>query len=154
MVLAFPTQTRPDTDKRRYEFYYDIFPNYGQYTFHIRDLHAKYGPIIRINPYELHISTPQFYETLYCSNKKRNKWSWFVQMYALDTASLSTIDHNKHRERRAALNPFFSTANVRRLQPLIEEKVNLFVERLRGLRDGGEVSRLVVMLSAFSNGEF
>jgi cytochrome P450 len=75
-------------------------------------------------------------------------------MYALDTASLSTIDHNKHRERRAALNPFFSTANVRRLQPLIEEKVNLFVERLRGLRDGGEVSRLVVMLSAFSNGEF
>lgn len=52
------------------------------------------------------------------------------------------------------MNPFFSTANVRRLQPLIEEKVNLFVERLRGLRDGGEVSRLVVMLSAFSNGEF
>ena len=48
-----------------YEFYYNVFLNYGQYTFHTSELHKQYGPIIRINSYELHISTPQFYETLY-----------------------------------------------------------------------------------------
>jgi hypothetical protein len=36
-----------------YEFYYGVSPGYSQYTFHTRNLHATYGPIIRINPYKL-----------------------------------------------------------------------------------------------------
>lgn len=41
-----------------YEFYYDVIVG-GQYTFHIAKLHDKYGPIIRINPYEVHVSDPE-----------------------------------------------------------------------------------------------
>ena len=96
----------------RYEFYYDIYPLYGQYTFHVRDLHKKYGPIIRINPYELHISTPQFYEKLHSSNKPRDKWYWFNKMFALDESIFGTVDDYKHRARRGPLNPFFSRSEV------------------------------------------
>lgn len=39
----------------RYEAYYDLILG-GQYTFKIIELHKKYGPIIRISPWELHIS--------------------------------------------------------------------------------------------------
>jgi len=134
-----------------YEFCYDVFPNYGQYTFHIGELHKQYGPIIRLNPYELHISTPQFYETLYSSNKKRDKWYWFTKLFGLAGSVFSTVDHAKHRERRAALNPFFSVASARRLQPVVEERVQAFVERMRGLRESGEVIKFVVAMSAFGN---
>lgn len=51
----------------RYESYYDVILG-GQYTFHIKKLHDQYGPIIRINPYELHISDPSCYDTLYASS--------------------------------------------------------------------------------------
>ncbi|MCJ1318281.1 hypothetical protein MMC15_003609 [Xylographa vitiligo] len=55
-----------------YEFYYDVVLR-GQYTFHIRDLHRQYGPIIRINPYELDISDPAYIDTLYASKASGEK---------------------------------------------------------------------------------
>ncbi|CZR61295.1 related to cytochrome P450 CYP3/CYP5/CYP6/CYP9 subfamilies [Phialocephala subalpina] len=135
----------------RYEFFYDVYPHTGQYTFHIRSMHEKYGPIIRINPYELHIDTPEFYETLYSSSKKRDKWTWFTRMFGLKGGVAFAADHNVHRIRRAALNPYFSQGKVRQLQPVIEGNVQKWVGRLRGLEKSGEVVRCVVVASAFSS---
>lgn len=56
--------------------------------------------------------------------------------------------------RRAPLNSFFSVASVRRLQPLIEERVQVFLQRMRGLKETGEVMTMAVVTSAFSNGKF
>jgi hypothetical protein len=137
-----------------YEFYYDVFPNYGQYTFHTGNLHKKYGPIVRINPYELHISTPQFYETLYSSSKKRDKWYWQTKMLGVNSSAFATVNHVKHRERRSALNPYFSAASARRLQPVVDERVRACVARFRDLKGSGDVARLVVITSAFANGSF
>ncbi|KAL4891672.1 FRG1-like family-domain-containing protein [Aspergillus ambiguus] len=36
-----------------YEWYYDLYLS-GQFTFQLKDLHRKYGPVIRINPDEFH----------------------------------------------------------------------------------------------------
>ena len=77
----------------RYEFYYDVILR-GQYTFHIRTLHAKYGPIIRINPYELHISDPDYYDELYTSSssgEKRDKWEWYTKQFGTPEAMFSTV---------------------------------------------------------------
>ena len=40
-----------------YQFYYDVVQG-GQYVWKIRELHNQYGPVIRINPYELHVVDP------------------------------------------------------------------------------------------------
>jgi hypothetical protein len=89
----------------------------------IHTLHK--GPIIRISPYELHVESPDFYNELYVgpgSNNKRNKYQWFTKLFVTPDGAFGTVDHDMHRMRRAAMNPFFSKASVRRLQPLIHER--------------------------------
>ncbi|OIW31159.1 cytochrome P450 [Coniochaeta ligniaria NRRL 30616] len=131
-----------------YEFYYDIVLG-GQYTFKIIRLHAQYGPIIRINPSEIHIGDPDFYAEVYASGtRRREKWRFFTKQFGADDSALSTVDHELHRTRRAAVAPFFSTQSVRRLQPVVEERVDALLHRLRGTRG---VVDLMYPFSAFTN---
>lgn len=67
-----------------YEFYYDIIKR-GRYTWKISDLHKQYGPIIRINPYEIHVIDPEFYDELYIGHGKRRVelWPWSVSFRQL-----------------------------------------------------------------------
>ena len=64
--------------------------------------------------------------------------------------------HDQHKARRAALNRFFSTASVRRLQPIIAEKVQTLIQRLRGFKDvKGDVGVIKgdYAFAAFTNGK-
>lgn len=67
-----------------YEFYYDVI-KHGRYTWKIAELHKQYGPIIRINPYEIHIIDPDFIDELYVgpSKRKTDLWSWTVSLLQL-----------------------------------------------------------------------
>lgn len=132
-----------------YEFYYDIVLG-GQYTFQIVRLHERYGPIVRINPAEVHVGDPDFYPEVYASGtRRRNKWRFYTRQFGADDSALSTIDHDVHRARRAAVAPFFSTQSVRRLQPVLEERVDALLHRLRGTKG---VVDLMYPFSAFTNG--
>lgn len=55
--------------------------------------------------------------------------------------------------RRAALNPFFSKAGVYRLESVVQEKVELMLDKLREFRESGRVIPLNAMFAAFTNGE-
>ena len=139
----------------RYEFYYDVVLR-GQYTFHLRTLHARYGPIIRINPYEVHISDPLYYDTVYASSasgEKRDKWEWSAKALGIPGSVLSVIGHEEHKAKRAVLNRLFSMASVRKLQPVVEERVRLLIERIRGFKNADEkVLKVNWLFSAFTNG--
>jgi hypothetical protein len=129
------------SDLFRYEAYYDLYLG-GQYTFKIIELHKEYGPIIRISPWELHISDPDFYDTIYASSasgRRRDEYVWFTKPYGLDNSVFGTPQHVLHKLRRAALSQYFSIASVRRLQPEIQERLDLLLERLEGFRDTREV---------------
>lgn len=52
------------------------------------------------------------------SSKKRDKWYFFTKMLGLDRSAFDTVEHAKHRERRAVLNPLFSPASVRQVLSL------------------------------------
>ncbi|KAF1983502.1 cytochrome P450 [Aulographum hederae CBS 113979] len=122
-----------------YEMYYDIYLG-GQYGNRIKAMHDQYGPIIRISPAELHVSDPSFYQPLYAPSptptspplsQKRHKWSRYVRLTGLDQQSgFATVPHDLHRLRRQPLEPFFSPANVRKLQGLIVSKVDHLCRRL------------------------
>lgn len=116
-------------------------------------MHEKYGPIVRINPYELHVADASFYDEIYAgAGRRRDKWEWFTNQFGIPESIFATADHDKHRMRRAALHPFFSMASVRRLQPLIEERLEKFLARLDGFKTNGEVMTLSLGWAAFTNG--
>ncbi|KAA8632656.1 hypothetical protein SMACR_05258 [Sordaria macrospora] len=115
-----------------YEFYYDIILP-GQYTFKICELHKEYGPIIRINPWEVHISDPDFHRELLPAgtNRRRDRTHFWCDQFGAPGSVVSTVPHELHKLRRSAVNHYFSTASVRNLQPVIEERVDALLARLR-----------------------
>ena len=89
------------------------------------------GPIIRINPYELHVVDPDFVDQLYPSVAKNvEKWSWSAGMFGSTDMTFGTVGHKVHRRRRAAFSNFFSKASVRRLQPVIQSLIDVLCEKL------------------------
>lgn len=123
------------------EMYHDIFRT-GNYINEIRCMHEKYGPIVRINPEELHVSDPEFYQSLYAPSLegkggqeekkalKRHKWSRYVRLDGGGESGFGTTDHDLCKLRRKPLEPYFSPANVRKLQGLIVGKVDYLCQKL------------------------
>ena len=62
-----------------YEFFYDIILG-GQYTFKIVEMHKKYGPVVRISPWEVHVGDHDFHAELYTGpHRRRHKWSFWAK---------------------------------------------------------------------------
>lgn len=111
--------------------YYDVYLG-GQYLWKIRDLHAQYGPVVRIMPDVVHVNDPAFADNLYTQSPKirRERAPTVLSMFAKHYSMLPTRDHDLHRRRRAVLSRFFSHQNVRRLVPVINERLAAFLGRL------------------------
>ena len=54
-------------------------------------------------------------------------------------SAVATISHELHRNRRAALNPCFSKASTRRLEPTILDTFNNLLRRLNACAKSGEI---------------
>jgi cytochrome P450 len=118
----------------------------------IRRLRKLLGPIVRINPYELHINDPDYYDEVYAGGgRKRNKYGAFVRLYGTDQGTLVTLDHDLHRVRRGALNPFFSKANVRKLEPIIQRRAQKVLFRMGNLENTGQPLNIFYLFSAFTS---
>ena len=94
---------------------------------------------MRVNPYELHISDPDYYDTLYSGpGSKRDKWGWQAKLFGNSLSMFGTVPHDLHRLRRGALNPFFSKQAVTRLEPMIRELIEKLCVRFEKCRETGE----------------
>ncbi|KAH6609162.1 benzoate 4-monooxygenase cytochrome p450 [Trichoderma cornu-damae] len=130
-----------------YEFFYNIVRP-GLFLFEIEKMHQQYGPIVRINPREVHVSDPEFYDEIYASSsRKRDKDVKFVPMYGLPGSMVSAVSHEQHRFRRGILKDFFSRRAVLELSESVNERVQGLMRRL----DASRVDHSVVCLDdAFS----
>lgn len=105
----------------------------GRYIWTIKEMHERYGPIVRVMPDAVHVNDPAFVDQLYpgqAADKRRDR-AWTVSNKFLDENSvIATRDHDLHRKRRAVLSPFFSRQNVRLLVPTINKVLYHFLDRL------------------------
>jgi len=111
---------------------------------------TKAGPIIRINPYEVHILDPDFYTDLYSSARKLDKYGWWTKLAGADDSSFSTVPHDLHRLRRSALSPFFSSRSVSLLEQTLRSKIEKLSSRLATALETQEIIRLDVAFMALT----
>jgi cytochrome P450 len=88
------------------------------------------GPVVRCNPHELHISDPDFYETIYSASSPRDKAHQHVRWAGNTGAAQATVDHDLHALRRRAQNPYFSKRQILAFVPHIQDAVDKLIARL------------------------
>ncbi|MCJ1244131.1 hypothetical protein MMC30_001329 [Trapelia coarctata] len=133
-----------------YECYFDLVKEHrGQFMWEVGRMHDEYGPIVRINPDELHIKDPDMYTIIHASNPtSRDKWPPAANMLVL--LAFGTIDHNLHRERRAANNSLFSNRGVLTAEPLIWSQVQKLCEAIHSNVAPNNVVELYTLSVSFA----
>lgn len=134
-----------------YEFYYDFIQG-GQYIFRIKEMHEKYGPIVRVTPDELHVNDPSFIpELMPAGGRRRNKCGRLMQLFGFAEAGGATVDHDLHRMRRGAMSKMFSKDSVRRLEPMMKSNMERLFMRIREHQEKGKPINCLPMFGAFTN---
>lgn len=107
------------------------------------------GPIIRINSRSLHIHDPEYFNTIYAgSGRKVNKELSAVGGYTFPHSTISTLDHDLHRKRRAIVSPYFSKRAIADIEPAIHERIDALISRLAEAK--GSTIDLTCAFSAFT----
>ncbi|MCJ1374965.1 hypothetical protein MMC20_006198 [Loxospora ochrophaea] len=126
-----------------FEFYHDVIRR-GEYVWEIRKMHEQYGPVIRVSPYELHVSDPAFAPQLYPQvTKNVEKYARSATMFGTTEPAFATVGHDLHRLRRGALNTFFSKQSIRRLEPIIQSIVDTLYQQMKQYQGTGKPINLV-----------
>ncbi|KAI0016878.1 cytochrome P450 [Xylariomycetidae sp. FL0641] len=115
-----------------YETYYDYWLH-GRYTRRIQQMHEKYGPIVRINPDELHCTDPGMRDDIYASgNRIRDKSQHFLNMMpgATSVGSFATGPHELHRARRGAKARYFSRAQMLKLEDEVRDYTDRTIAKM------------------------
>lgn len=134
-----------------YEFWYDVLlPPGGQFSARVERLHDQYGPIIRINPQELHIRDPDMFEQVYASGTKRDRWYNAARMTGKTRDSFSTIPHDLHRRKKVANAPIMARRAVNAKESVVAASAAGLVANLARAAEGGEVVDLSVVFLGYS----
>lgn len=135
------------------EIYYDWWL-VGRYTQEIKRIHERYGrsfvssskkhivsdwsecsgPIVRINPDELHCNDPYFADQIYAGpGRVRDKWQHHLNNRAegpLMLTAHSTANHEMHRIRKSSLSKFFLRQQMLKLEDEVRDFAQLTVDKM------------------------
>ncbi|KAI1775648.1 cytochrome P450 ClCP1 [Hypoxylon cercidicola] len=107
----------------------------GKLPFYVLDLHAKYGPIVRISPNELSFSDPQAWKDIY--GHRHNgapelpKYDGLYRIIDNVPAAIINSPRDEHSMLRRQLAHGFSERSMQAQEPIIGSYVDLLIRRLR-----------------------
>ncbi|KAH8887271.1 cytochrome P450 [Thozetella sp. PMI_491] len=120
---------------RMYIWYWNV-PQDGHFYRKIDELHARYGPVVRIAPNEIHLSDPDNYDKVYSVGGNFYKDPVFYSTLGV-AAMFTAISNDEHRRRRAPLNHFFSRRAVLELEDIVQEKAGKLCHRMQNCLSAG-----------------
>ncbi|KXH35570.1 trichodiene oxygenase [Colletotrichum salicis] len=109
------------------------------------------GPIVRINPDEVHCNDVRFTDEVYAINGRKRDKHIHHMINLPDTAAVvafGTIDHDLHRRRRAAVGKFFSRKQMLKLEPQVHASAQKLCDKL--LTFAGADGEVVPLQDAYS----
>ena len=103
-----------------------------------------------MRPDALHCNDPNFIDEIYSQSPKRRRerYRTIIQTLQAPGSMLATQDHELHRKRRSALNPYFSQQSVRRLEPIINDTLASLLSRMDGWSKTGSPTPMNIAFRA------
>ncbi|KAJ3577087.1 hypothetical protein NPX13_g3484 [Xylaria arbuscula] len=110
-------------------------------------------PVVRIGPNDVSISDPDFIDAIYAPGPghKRDKNAKHSRSLGISSSIGGSITHDLHRNRREALNPFFSPQRMHRLDPDLTAKAAQVDDIFASAKGSGQVLNLFDLYFAFCN---
>ncbi|KAM0395346.1 hypothetical protein ACHAQC_005195 [Fusarium culmorum] len=107
----------------------------GSYHLKIKELHEKYGPIVRIGPNTLDLDIPDLIKTLYGTDGKWKKTEFYHNNSAVIDGKItyhlfSTTDQAEHARMKRPIVKYYSQSSVIGLEPLFDDLIRDFCGHL------------------------
>ncbi|KAH6683345.1 cytochrome P450 oxidoreductase [Halenospora varia] len=107
-----------------------------------KELHKKYGPLVRIAPDEVSCSEPAAMKTIYAVNAGYTKTDFYLTQapnMSPHGDSFSQQDEKKHTFRRRMINNIFTINSVLESEPYIDSVTEAFLKRMAEFADSNTV---------------
>ena len=91
-----------------------------------------------------------YYDELYVNSRRTIKYHWALRGFGIGTSTFGTDSHEIHRNRRAAVAPYFSKASVYQLEPIIQSIVDKLESRLTAIKGTGTVLNLIDVFTSLT----
>ncbi|KAI2781641.1 putative cytochrome P450 [Daldinia loculata] len=107
----------------------------GDLPLYMKELHAKYGPIVRVSPYELAFSDPQAWKDIY--GHRHNgapelpKYEGFYRAVDNVPRGIFNAFRDEHGFLRRQISHGFSERSMQLQEPIIGSYVDLLIHRLQ-----------------------
>ncbi|KAF2246979.1 cytochrome P450 [Trematosphaeria pertusa] len=116
----------------------------------VRDLHTRYGDIVRIAPDELSFARPEAWQDIYTNQPGRQAFPksaiWHGAAKGRPPSVLNAIDIKLHSRFRRAMDPALNEKAVRMQEPIIQAHVRLFISKLDKLASSDSQGAIVDIL--------
>ncbi|CVL08128.1 related to pisatin demethylase / cytochrome P450 monooxygenase [Fusarium mangiferae] len=107
----------------------------GSYHVKIKELHEKYGPVVRIGPNTLDFDLPELIKTIYGTDGKWKKTEFYHNNSAVIDGKItyhlfSTTDQVEHALMKRPIAKYYSQSSVMRLESLFDGLIGEFCGHL------------------------
>ncbi|KAL2193148.1 cytochrome P450 [Corynascus similis CBS 632.67] len=130
-ITLSPLAKIPGPITRKFSYMPCVIMNMrGRESHAVRDLHRKYGPVVRVNPEMVSFTGPTAWKEIYGypGAKKFKKFGY--RQLRPGVPDLLTANGADHSRQRAALNRAFSEKALREQEHHFQEHIDLFLSRL------------------------
>ncbi|CAM1502201.1 Fc.00g041850.m01.CDS01 [Cosmosporella sp. VM-42] len=107
----------------------------GDLLYAVKSMHDTYGPVVRVTPNELSFISPESWKEIYLplggSKGEMARYDRFYHFAGPNAPeTLVTLDKGYHAMLRRALAPAFSENTLRKQEPIMQEYVDLLIQKL------------------------
>ncbi|KAJ4303772.1 hypothetical protein N0V90_002673 [Kalmusia sp. IMI 367209] len=131
------------------KYWYILKWTSGRYPYINRELHERYGDVVRVSPNELSFSKVESWNEIYGHANKGRKP--FLKSNFYDNGKYPHVvtarDPEEHRKQRRALSHAFSAQALRDQESVVQEYVNMFID---GLEKWGTGTQGLNIVEAFN----